>query len=70
MIVQSGAGRVLGLLMPPALMPFVSAFSFCFWGRATHFFTAGWHVAWVNCKKVGSKDRREDDTFLTNVTAY
>ena len=45
-------------------------FCFCFWGRATHFFTAGWHAAWVNRKKVGSKDRREDEMYLTNVTAY
>ena len=41
-----------------------------FWGRATHFCTAGWHAAWVNRKKVGSKDRREDEMYLTNVTAY
>ena len=61
---------MLCLLMPPTLMPFVSPFCFYFWGRATRFFTAGWHAAWVNRKKVGSKDRPEDEMFLTNVTAY
>ena len=61
---------MLCLLMSPTSMPFVSPFCFCFWGRATHFFTAGWHAAWVKRKKVGSKDRREDEMFLTNVTAY
>ena len=35
-----------------------------------NFFTAGWHAAWVNRKKVGSKDRRQDEMLLTNVTAY
>ena len=47
-----------------------SAFCFCFWGRATHFFTTGWHAAWVNRKKVGSNDRGEDEMFLTNVITY
>ena len=61
---------MLSLLLSPTSMPFVSPFCFCFWGRATHFFTAGRHAAWVNRKKVGSKDRREDEMFLTNVTAY
>ena len=70
MIVQWGGVRVLCLWMSHTSMPFVSAFCFCFWGRAKHFFTAGWHAAWVNRTKVGSKDRREDEMFLTNVTAY
>ena len=61
---------MLCLLMSPTSMPFVSPFCFRFYGCATHFFTAGWHAAWVNRKKVGSKDRREDEMFLTNVTAY
>ena len=52
-IVQRGGVWVLCLLMPPTLMPFVSRFCFCFWGCATHFFTAGWPAAWVNRKKVG-----------------
>ena len=39
-------------------------------GRATHFCIAGWHAAWVNRKKPGSKDHREDEMYLTNVTAY
>ena len=69
MIVQWGGIRVLCLLMSPTSMPFVSPFCFCSWGRGTHVFTAGWHAAWVNRKKVGSKDRREDEMFLTNVTA-
>ena len=67
---QRGGVRLLCFLMPPTSMPLVSRFCFCFCGRATHFFTAGWHAAWVNRKKVGSKDRREDEMFLTNVTAY
>ena len=46
------------------------AFLFLLLGRATHFFTSRWHAAWVNRKKVGSKDRKEDENFLTNVTAY
>ena len=70
MIVQWGGVRVLCLLMSPTSMPFVSPFCFCFRGCTTHFFTAAWHSAWVNRKKVGSKDRREDEMFLTNVTAY
>ena len=61
---------MLYLWMSPTSMPFVSLFCFCFWGRATHFFTAGWSAACVNRKKVGSKDRREDEMYLTNVTAY
>ena len=69
-IVQRGGVRVLCLLMPPTSMPFFSPFCFCFWGCATHFFTAGWHAAWVNRKKVGGKDHREEEMFLTNVTAY
>ena len=69
-ILQWGGVRVLCLLMSPTLMPFVSLFCFCFWGRGTHFFTAGWHAAWVNRNKVGSKHRSEDEMFLTNVTAY
>ena len=64
------SARVLCLLMPPTSMPFVSLFCFCFWGRAKHFFTSGWHAAWVNRKKVGNKDHREDEMFLTNVTTY
>ena len=44
-----------------------SHFLFLFLGRATHFCTAGWHAAWVNRKKPGSKDRREDEMYLTNV---
>ena len=70
MIVQRGGLRVLCLLMPLTSMPLVSPFCFCFWGRATHFFTAGWHAVRVNRKKVGSKDRREDEMFLTNEAAY
>ena len=70
MIVQRGKMRVLCLLMSPTSMPSVSPFCFRFRGGATHFFTAGLHAAWVNRKKVGSKDRREDEMFLTNVTAY
>ena len=46
------------------------ALCLCFWGRATHFFTAGCYAAWVKRNKVGSKDRREDEMFLTNVTTY
>ena len=69
-IVQLGGVRVLCLLMSPTSMPFVSPFCFCFWGRATHFFTARRHAAWVNHKKVGSQDRREDEMLLTYVTAY
>ena len=46
------------------------AFLFLLLSRATHSFTAGWHAAWVNRQKVGSKDRQEDEMFLTNVTAY
>ena len=68
-IVQWGGVRVLCFLMSPTSMPFVSPFCSCFLGRATHFLTAGWHAAWVN-RKVGSKDRQEDEMFLTNVTAY
>ena len=45
-------------------------FFFLFLGRATHFCTAGWHAAWVNRKKPGSKDRRDNEMYLTNVTAY
>ena len=56
--------------MPPTSMPFLSRLCFCLWGCATHFFTAGWHAAWVNPKKVGNKDRRQDEMFLDNVTAY
>ena len=56
--------------MSPTSMSFVSHFFFLFLGRATHFCTAGWHAAWVNRKKPGSKDRREDEMYLTNVTAY
>ena len=48
---------MLCLLMSPTSMPFVSLFCFCFWGRATHFFTARWHAALVNHKKVDTKDR-------------
>ena len=59
-IVQWGGVRVLCLWMSPTSMSFV----------ATHFCTAGWHTAWVNRKKVGSKDRREDEMSLTSVTAY
>ena len=58
------------LLRPPTSIPFVSCFCCCFWRRVTHFFTASWHSARVNRKKVASKDRREDEMFLTNVTAY
>ena len=58
------------LLMSPTSMPFVSPFCFCCWGRATHFFMARWHAAWVDRQKVGSKDRREDEMFLTNVTTH
>ena len=38
--------------------------------RHVHICTAEWHAAWVNHRKVGSKDRREDEMYLTNVTAY
>ena len=55
-IVQWGGVLVLRLMMPPTSMPVVSPFCLCFWGRATHFFTARWQPAWVNRKKVGSKD--------------
>ena len=61
---------MLCFLMSPTSIPFVSPFCFCFRGHATHFFTTGWHAAMVNLKKVGSKARREDEMFLTNVTAY
>ena len=60
---------MLCLLMSHTSMPFGSPFCFCLWGRATHFFTAGWHATWLNRKKVGSKDRREDEMFLTNMAA-
>ena len=69
-IIQWGGAWVLCLLISPTSMPFVSPFGFCCWGRVTHFFTAGWHAAGVNRKKVGSKDCREGEMFLTNVTAY
>ena len=40
-------------------------------GAVPHkFSTAGWHAAWVNRKKVGSKDRRKDEMYLTKVAAY
>ena len=61
---------MLCLWMSPTSMSFVSYFLFLLLGRVTHFCTAGWHAAWVNRKKVGSKDRREDEMYLTNVTAY
>ena len=61
---------MLCLSMSPTSMSFVSQFFFVFLGRATHFCTAGWHAAWVNRKKPGGKDRREDEMYLTNVTAY
>ena len=61
---------MLCLLISPTSMPLVLPFCFCFWGRATHFVIARWHTAWVNRKKVVGKDRREDEMFLTNVTAY
>ena len=58
---------MLCLLMPPTSMPFVSRFCLLLLGRATHLFTAGWRTthlctagwygAWVNRKKVCSKDR-------------
>ena len=51
-------------------MSFVSHFLFLLLGRATRFCTAGCHAAWVNRKKFGSKDRREDEMYFTNVTAY
>ena len=69
-IVQWGGVRVLCLWMSPTSMSFISHFLFLFRGRATHFCTARWHAAWVNRKKPGSKDRREDEMYLTNVTAY
>ena len=61
---------MLCLWMTPTSMSFVSHFLFLLLGHATHFCTAGWHATWVNRKKVGSKDHREDEMYLTNVTAY
>ena len=61
---------MLCLWMSTTSMSFVSHFLFLLLGRATHFCTAGWHAAWVNRKKAGSKERREAEMYLTNVTAY
>ena len=45
-------------------------FFFSFWAVPHIICTARWHAAWVNRKKPGSKDRREDEMYLTNVTTY
>ena len=71
-IVQWGGVRVLCLCMSATSMSFnvVSHFLFLLLGPR-HTFLHSWVArSLFNRKKAGSKDRREAEMYLTNVTAY